>query len=409
MASLLAFYKGGLSPPVGDKDVACFALLSRVIVCVMMVLSDLLVPDFVDSDDTVATFEVTAGVRAFARWDAARFLLVARNGYVDEQSFAHFPGLPVLLRACTFSDTSVFAVATGVALTNASFVASAVLFHRYSLTVHDERLSRRALLLYCFSPASVFFSSVYTESPYALFTLTGLIFLSKDQRTLASWAFAVGTCFRSNGIVNAGFLCHDAILRAVKGRSCVPILVAVAGSVLVVLPNILFLMYGYVRFCLETGEDGTRHGRVWCNDRLPNVYTYVQQAHWELGLFSYWQLKQLPNFLLASPAVIVVLVSTATFARSCWAAGLDASFRAHGLLGPMMVPHVVQMCALTLLALLVMRVEVVTRFLCAACPSFHWWLAHFSLNPRWAPWVYIYVISYVMLGILLHANRLPWT
>ena len=71
-------------------------------------------------------------------------------------------------------------------------------------------------LLYCATPASVFHSCVYTESPFALATFGGLLLLHDGFRALSACAFAAGTCLRSNGVVNAGYLLFDALCRSAR-------------------------------------------------------------------------------------------------------------------------------------------------------------------------------------------------
>lgn len=77
-----------------ERRVLWAAVTSRAAFCVALVISELLVPDWDDGDATVARYEAPRGLRAFAQWDAARFLLIARDGYTDEQSHAFFPALP---------------------------------------------------------------------------------------------------------------------------------------------------------------------------------------------------------------------------------------------------------------------------------------------------------------------------
>lgn len=41
----------------------------------------------------------------------------------------------------------------------------------------------------------------------------------------------------------------------------------------------------------------------WCERIAPDLYAHVQHAYWGVGLFRYYQLRQLPNFALAAPAL----------------------------------------------------------------------------------------------------------
>lgn len=41
----------------------------------------------------------------------------------------------------------------------------------------------------------------------------------------------------------------------------------------------------------------------WCDGLPGSHYSHIQKTYWGLGFFAYWQLKQLPNFLLAGPMI----------------------------------------------------------------------------------------------------------
>jgi Gpi18-like mannosyltransferase len=63
--------------------------------------------------------------------------------------------------------------------------------------------------------------------------------------------------------------------------------------------------YGYYRYCnasVSSGDDYCNYSGLW-----PNMYGYVQAKYWGVGLFKYYQLSQLPNFLLAAPILILTI------------------------------------------------------------------------------------------------------
>lgn len=53
----------------------------------------------------------------------------------------------------------------------------------------------------------------------------------------------------------------------------------------------------------------------WCKARVPLVYNYLQSHYWGVGFLRYFQLKQLPNFLLASPILSLALCSIIHYMR----------------------------------------------------------------------------------------------
>ena len=95
-----------------------------------------------------------------------------------------------------------------------------------------------------------------------------------------------------------------------------------------VMPFALFQLHGYSLFCRpftdgklaaplvdyanERGYiylDPRRGISQWCKNVLPLAYSHVQASHWDVGLFQYYQVKQIPNFVLALPIVVLSLWS----------------------------------------------------------------------------------------------------
>ena len=65
-------------------------------------------------------------------------------------------------------------------------------------TLKDQPLTDLALLLFCFNPASVFFTTAYTESLYTAFSFLGLWLLPGKHWGAVS-AFLAASATRSNG------------------------------------------------------------------------------------------------------------------------------------------------------------------------------------------------------------------
>ncbi len=74
--------------------------------------------------------------------------------------------------------------------------------------LRDASLAARATLLFCLTPASIFYSAIYTES---IFTLASFVGMRHARRRpwLATAAFMLATATRSNGRLRA---CHDLTL-----------------------------------------------------------------------------------------------------------------------------------------------------------------------------------------------------
>lgn len=298
----------------------------HVSIIVLQVISNILIPDHQGSmndvvmkdhrhpDHDIVTETFLGG---FDNWDSEYYIYIAQHGYTFLQSMAFFPLYPLLMglvgRVALFpltyllAERSVFLIA-GSLVTMAVFPLAAVALYLQTLLLSDsQRFSIITVLLFCINPASVFMSAVYTEAVFAFLTFSGLCLLTCSYFWSASFMFSLASATRSNGIVLAGFIAYSHICRMVTvyaTRTSVVQLITILLScvvqcTIVVLPFVLFQLYSYWKYCLlPTGSD-----YEWCHWTLPLAYSYIQQYYWNVGFLRYFQLKQIPNFLLALPAV----------------------------------------------------------------------------------------------------------
>lgn len=481
---------------------------------------------------------------------------------LEEQAHAFFPLYPWVVRVFGNSLSKTFweldeaqcIIFAALLVSNVSFVAAVVfLYYLGVVMTRDSLLALGGALAFCATPASVFFSTAYSESLYAAFTFGGLLVLFSDLRsgrdkftnsptddienrqmrrrrgwlgTLQAWIaallLAAATLTRSNGIVTIGVLLLEklrwladeaGVLSAgpqrraetssavaaspdlAQVRSNAPVndgwrkaalgcrlaagaIMSALQATLVFSPYALVQLYAYQKFCdghlnhgsdlgLErlpsAGMEGLRH--PWCAWRVPSLYAYVQSTYWGNGFLAYYQWKQVPNFLLAAPALALTACGTTRFffaqfegraervgGNHVRAGELDASLGegsavvesrrcllgaakrlAEVFLGPKTLPHpaskpfersgtaalVVHWTLLGSFAAVCMNAQVATRFLAAACPPLHWWTASLLLpgtvgrstasSPVVQRALLLYIASFFVLGAVLHANFLPWT
>lgn len=111
----------------------------------------------------------------------------------------------------------------GILVSNALFVLSAItLYWLGCLVLKDGELSRRAVLLFCFNPASAFYSAAYSESLFTFLTFSGALYLSADcpgacrtKLTItASGAIGTGTAATAASIASATAAANGAAVAA---------------------------------------------------------------------------------------------------------------------------------------------------------------------------------------------------
>lgn len=274
-------------------------------------------------------------------WDAEYFIFNAHSGYSKhEQTMAFFPLLPTAMWALanTFllplglllPQRSILLI-SGVLINLVAFPLATIALFLLALELsHSRTLSVLAAALFSLNPASVFMTAVYSETLFALFTFSGLLALERRRTWLSCLLFSLATATRSNGVVLCGFMayqCLSSILETLFSKShhdihttchrmwvcaacvcttCIQCLVTIA-------PFCLFQLHGYSLYCKSGGHPPSP---VWCNWNLPIPYSYIQERYWNNGFLRYYQLKQLPNFLLAGPMVLLVVMCVAWYLTS---------------------------------------------------------------------------------------------
>ncbi|XP_062996545.1 GPI mannosyltransferase 2 isoform X2 [Elgaria multicarinata webbii] len=342
------------------REVVWFAVLCRAITLLLQALFNFLIPDHVadafspprlsESGFCDGLLEWLLG--GLSRWDAEHFLFIAEHGYVYEHNCAFFPLFPLSLRVA--AETALWPLSgflclrsrllLSAALLNGLFsvLASWTLYELSCVVLQCRKKAFLSAVLFCLTPANVFMTAAYSESMFALLVFAAMWQLEKKQRWASTLLFSLATGVRSNGLINAGFLLYSEMkhfasqLQARTGTGVRPLqnlaqflnwavsLVVMVASVF--LPFALFQFFAYLRFCnpnaspvhavpeplLKLAVDkgyrvATSDGEEspWCSWDLPVLYTYIQDAYWNVGFLRYFELKQIPNFLLAAPAIVL--------------------------------------------------------------------------------------------------------
>eukprot|EP01126_Amoeba_proteus_P020330 TRINITY_DN206_c1_g1_i14.p1 TRINITY_DN206_c1_g1~~TRINITY_DN206_c1_g1_i14.p1 ORF type:complete len:351 (-),score=62.39 TRINITY_DN206_c1_g1_i14:116-1168(-) len=180
-------------------------------------------------------------------------------------------------------------------------------------------------------------SSIYTESLFAAMNFTGLFFFFHGNKIFGILFFSLSGLCRSNGVLGIGFVLYDGFSAIFSMRDvemgirekiylvAKKLVVTFIYSLVTAAPYLGTQLYafGFVVFYglpslplhlnftpthltrLYCRGEGTQLPRPWCLEKLPNVYGFVQQHYWNVGMWNYYEIEQLPNFLLAAPIVII--------------------------------------------------------------------------------------------------------
>ena len=184
---------------------------------------------------------------------------------------------------------------------------SVLVLHELTMVASSQesvaRSSRFAFLVACLhivSPAGIFLSAPYAESPFSFLVFLGYYFYAKalvdgqlkhfrSRRGMymlySGIIFGVATTFRGNGLINGlTFVCEaissiDRIQRSpdIRSNHLALIAVIISGSLMAVIAG--FPQYlAYSEYCYGDSEGGGL--RPWCSSWVPSIYAWVQKEYW---------------------------------------------------------------------------------------------------------------------------------
>ncbi|XP_054273949.1 GPI mannosyltransferase 2-like [Macrosteles quadrilineatus] len=490
--------------------VLLFAISSRVFIIFLSWISNVVLPDH-DAGVYIFPQPTTINISfadeiinnvfgGLVRWDAQYFLHIAHYGYTYENTLVFFPMFPFFARILA----NVLDVILNGVLNHYSTVllsaltinfyffvsASIKLFELSCKVLKDESLAYKSALFFCVNPASIFFTAPYSESCFAFFTFSGMLFCVENERDLlSSFALGLSSCARSNGVLNLGYIAHKCIKRAFNilqvlkyqfnFSSFYTMIVELCKlcicTIVFIAPFIMFQGYAYMTFCKSKvnipeflNEFGKSKGFVtpssdsppWCNHKIPFSYSYVQNHYWHVGFLKYYQIKQIPNFVLASPVIFLILRHSYLFMLEntsiLFSLGLKSPYRVNYQqqeLTPEFFVFVVHTVFLTIFCMFFVHVQVTTRMIASSCPVLYWFVAlryktesgtksdvissrlktsgsnNYSLVETkeniasvwrtviltdkpvniWSHCIRMYFYSYFIIGTVIFSNFLPWT
>ena len=249
----------------------------------------------------------------YSRWDSEYFLHIAEHGYQYEQCLAFFPLYPVTVYIChklllyilPFLSSKDVILVTAVSINVTAFVLTGLLLYKLTKEMfHRPSIDHVTIILYCINPASIFMTTVYSEALFMLSVISGLLSLHHHHDWVAMVMFMLAGYTRSNGILLAGYLLWYYWLKLLSANCILTVLNIISKCLvqvtMVISSFVVFQLVAYQLFCHDTTIPPQ-----WCEHTPPISYTHIQQQYWDNGWLRYYQIKQIPNFLLASPTIIL--------------------------------------------------------------------------------------------------------
>ena len=201
-----------------------------------------------------------------------------------------------------------------------------------------------------------------------------------EYRLIPALIWSLSGTVRSNALMWTGFFVWDALneVLTLNNRRDVfktigrVVYLAICG--LVSLGGFVWWQYSaWEQYCTSSAPE------PWCSNRIPLIYSHVQSKYWyhpsfpyvtynrEVGFLRYWTTNQLPNFLIASPHIILSAFTLSHHIRT--KSSLSYTFLSNPL-----TPHILSLAAISFLLFTSMHVQIATRIL-TAFPALYWYVA----------------------------------
>ena len=470
-----------------QTNITKLAIFSRLFIILLQCLSNILIEDhdagvFKSPLDPLAKRKCDKIVDilfgGFRRWDAEYFLHISEHGYTYENTLAFYPLYPLcikilsylLINIVPFLSVRALSLLIGVILNMIFFVQAAnKLFELGRIVLRNERKAEIATILFCFNPASIFFSAPYSECLFSWLSFSLMLKCMEDiNSVLIVIPLSLSLLCRSNGLLNIGFVIYYGFKKMFT-QETILLFVTILLKTLSILIIIAFhyslmQVYNYYLFCFQKpfgfpdfikdfavknnlliAGNKTATTSPWCDYNVPVSYSYVQEHYWNVGYLNYWELKQLPNFLIAMPIISIICYNSIKYFRRnrafCWRLGIFSL--TPNILRKVSVPDqnllvfIVHAVAVTAFSLLFIHVQVITRLLASSNPMLYWFCSEYfvgvgsnkrykkdddyrnedmvmnifevnKLNSKQKLIIY-YFLGYYALGTILFSNFLPWT
>jgi Gpi18-like mannosyltransferase len=137
----------------------------------------------------------------WVRWDSGYYLSIAANGYSPHgQELIFFPAYPFFIRSLAFGLPSLMAW-SGFLVSNLAFILAALLLWHQVRTDFNESIAWGTMITLSVFPTSLFFSAVYTESLFLLFSVLVYWFSARKRYVLAGLFVSAASLTRVNGFL----------------------------------------------------------------------------------------------------------------------------------------------------------------------------------------------------------------
>lgn len=411
---------------------------------------------YINESSTPTDIVVQSMFSSFEKWDAVYFLHIARHGYTYENTVAFFPLFPSLvywvavgIRFTTFfSLNNTSCLILGAMLVNVTcFSLASLILYKLALTVSNNKFdfASMTVILFTFNPARIFFIAPYSEALFSLTSFLGILSLYDPWNFKSCIFFALSVATRSNGLLNIGFIIHKYVcyiyVTYLKKKKKPPSIFLLCDLFCLIFalgfistPFLFYQNSSKSLFCegphfrnlnpliISHGLKynyvlpGTSQASYCKNYQFP--YSYVQNHYWNVGFLRYFQFKQIPNFLLASPILLLIFHASYHYFIKCNKVELVMNgqlfktnhYNKKHFTDNLLFSYYLHASCLSLFCFFCVHVQISTRMLLSSTPLVYFIVSKYVTESHYlSKYCLIYFFSYCLAGVLLFTNYYPWT
>ena len=385
-------------------------------------------------------------LNGFVKWDSHYFVSIATSGYQKEEFLVFLPLFPMLigslaaaLKILSFGIVNLTScvLISSLILNTLFFVLASVILYKLTRIMFNEgdplpsfHFALETVIWFCFNPSSIFFSAVYSESLFSLLTFSGLLLLESRSYFRSAVLFGLSGLTRSNGILSFGFIVHKLLSSVLIDRLYLKSLFILVFTSTIATGPFLLYQFWYLpwRYCGTGSKDSLRgsfcpKSGLSSNWNMP--YSFLQQKYWNQGFLQYFQLKQIPNFLLATPIILIIglgamkyLYSNGKMLKTLGLRVIQTNAKKNDdaktsppsvWSNPRIFAHFAHSLSIMIFGFFCIHVQVLTRLIASSSPMLYWISASQIHNSVWEKLFKSYFILYFFLGLAMFCNFLPWT
>lgn len=212
--------------------------------------------------------------------------------------------------------------------------------------------------------------------------------------------FMLSGSVRANGVIYAGFFIYNIISR--RRISIVYTIKMLIYAVLVFIPFLAFQYLGKIYFCSNNPQS-------WCDSQF--IYQYVQKKYWNNGWLAYYEFKQIPNFIMASPFLVLSVYGIHKYISADSIRFFTLGYKALDIKDPALhlrlLPFFYLWCFMLFMVSTLMHVQVILRFF-TCLPPLYWTIAGVLKVSSIKRLVLVgYLLIWPLVGIALFSNFYP--